>query len=130
LASPQPGTLNVLSTSGANGALRKLVSPGGLRADLFFRLNGITMPLPPLRRRPDDVLPLAEVFLERAARKLGKQPPRIGEEARRALTAPPRPGNVPELRNVIGRARGLCPAGRLGPGAPPLHDGGAEPAAP
>jgi DNA-binding NtrC family response regulator len=69
------------------------------------------------------VLPLAEVFLERAARKLGKPPPRLGAEARRALEAHPWPGNVRELRNVIERAVVLCRGEVLEPGDLLLHEG-------
>jgi transcriptional regulator with GAF, ATPase, and Fis domain len=109
LGSSTTRKVDVRFLSAANRDLRKLVASGGFRADLFFRLNGITMTLPPLRKRPEDVLPLAEVFLDRAARKLGKPPPRLGEDARKALGAHPWPGNVRELRNVIERAVVLCP---------------------
>jgi two-component system, NtrC family, response regulator AtoC len=108
LGSSSTRKVDVRFLSAANRDLRKLVASGGFRADLFFRLNGITMTLPPLRNRPDDVLPLAEVFLERAARKLRKPPPGLGDEAREALAKHPWPGNVRELRNVIERAVVLC----------------------
>ena len=108
LGSSSTRKVDVRFLSAANRDLRKLVASGGFRADLFFRLNGITMTLPPLRNRPDDVLPLAEVFLERAARKLRKPPPGLGDEAREALARHPWPGNVRELRNVIERAVVLC----------------------
>jgi len=121
--------VDVRFLSAANRDLRKLVAAGTFRADLFFRLNGITMTLPPLRRRPDDVLPLAEVFLERAARRLGRPPPRIGDDARRALAGHPWPGNVRELRNVIDRAVVLCPADTLRPEHLLLQEGEIEPAA-
>src|SRR5262249_31149228 len=78
---------------------------------------------------PEDVLPLAEVFLDRAARKLGKPPPRLGEEARRALGAHPWPGNVRELRNVIERAVVLCQGEVLTPEDLLLHEGEIEPSA-
>ena len=68
--SVKPRKVDVRFLSAANRDLRKLVADGQFRADLFFRLNGISMTLPPLRKRPEDVLPLAEVFLERVARKL------------------------------------------------------------
>ena len=108
LGSSTTRKVDVRFLSAANRDLRTLVAEGRFRADLFFRLNGITMTLPPLRKRPEDVLPLAEVFLERAARKLGKPSPRLGEEARRALEGHPWPGNVRELRNVVERAVVLC----------------------
>ena len=130
LGSSTTRKVDVRFLSAANRDLRKLVAAGKFRADLFFRLNGITMTLPPLRKRPEDVLPLAEVFLERAARKLGKPPPRLGEEARRALGAHPWPGNVRELRNVIERAVVLCREEMLRPEDLLLQDGEIEGAAP
>jgi two-component system, NtrC family, response regulator AtoC len=127
LGSSTTRKVDVRFISAANRDLRKLVSSGGFRADLFFRLNGITMTLPPLRKRPEDVLPLAEVFLERAARKLGKPPPRLGDDARKALTAHPWPGNVRELRNVIERAVVLGQGEALRPEHLLLHEGELEP---
>ena len=126
LGSSTTRKVDVRFLSAANRDLRKLVASGGFRADLFYRLNGITMTLPPLRSRPEDVLPLAEVFLERAARKLGKPSPRIGEDARRALTAHPWPGNVRELRNVIERAVVLAQGEVLRPDHLLLHEGELE----
>jgi two-component system response regulator AtoC len=113
LGSSSTRKVDVRFISAANRDLRKMVSTGAFRADLFFRLNGITMTLPPLRKRPDDVLPLAMQFVERAARKLGKPPPRLGEEAARAIAAHTWPGNVRELRNVIERAVVLCQTAEL-----------------
>jgi transcriptional regulator with GAF, ATPase, and Fis domain len=122
--------VDVRFLSAANRDLRKLVADGQFRADLFFRLNGISMTLPPLRKRPEDVLPLAEVFLERAARKLGKKAPRLGEEARKALGTHPWPGNVRELRNVIERAVVLCQREVLTAEDLLLHEGEIEAPAP
>ncbi len=129
LGSSTTRKVDVRFISAANRDLRKLVAEGRFRADLFFRLNGITMTLPPLRKRPEDVLPLAEVFLARSARKLGKPPPRLGEEARRALGGHPWPGNVRELRNVIERAVVLCQGEMLKPDDLLLHEGEIEAAA-
>jgi len=126
LGSSTTRKVDVRFISAANRDLRKLVASGGFRADLFFRLNGITMTLPPLRKRPEDVLPLAEVFLARSARKLGKPPPRLGEEARKALGAHPWPGNVRELRNVIERAVVLCQGESLKPEDLLIHEGEIE----
>ncbi len=123
LGSSSTRKVDVRFLSAANRDLRKLVASGGFRADLFFRLNGITMTLPPLRKRPDDVLPLAEVFLERVARKLGKPRPRLGDEARKALAAHPWPGNVRELRNVVERAVVLCQGEMLQAEDLLLHEG-------
>ncbi len=127
LGSSSTRKVDVRFLSAANRDLRKLVASGGFRANLFFRLNGITMTLPPLRKRPDDVLPLAEVFLERVARKLGKPPPRLGDEATKALEAHPWPGNVRELRNVVERAVVLCQGEVLRAEDLLLHEGELEP---
>ena len=126
LGSSTTRKVDVRFISAANRDLRKLVASGGFRADLFFRLNGITMTLPPLRKRPEDVLPLAEVFLARSARKLSKPAPRLGDEARKALDAHPWPGNVRELRNVIERAVVLCQGEILKPEDLLLHEGEIE----
>ena len=72
------------------------------------------------------MLPLAEVFLARSARKLAKPAPRLGEEARKALGAHPWPGNVRELRNVIERAVVLCPGETLTLEDLLLHEGEIE----
>jgi DNA-binding NtrC family response regulator len=130
LGSSTTRKVDVRFLSAANRDLRKLVADGQFRADLFFRLNGISMTLPPLRKRPEDVLPLAEVFLERAARKLGKKAPRLGEEARKALGAHPWPGNVRELRNVTERAVVLCQREVLTAEDLLLHEGEIEATAP
>jgi hypothetical protein len=124
LGSSATRKVDVRFISAANRDLRKLVASGGFRADLFFRLNGITMTLPPLRKRPEDVLPLAEVFLARSARKLAKPAPRLGEEARKALGSHPWPGNVRELRNVIERAGRPLSGRDPDAGGPPASRGG------
>ena len=74
------------------------------REDLYFRLARVTLRVPPLRERGNDVLLLAEHFLERAGREHGLPPRRLDPEAAGALLAHPWPGNVRELDNVIERA--------------------------
>jgi transcriptional regulator with GAF, ATPase, and Fis domain len=122
LGSASTRRVDVRFISAANRDLRKLVATGVFRADLFFRLNGITMTLPPLRRRADDILPLAMHFVDRVARKLGRPAPRLGKEAAGAIAAHSWPGNVRELRNVIERAVILCQTGELRPGDLLLHE--------
>jgi len=87
-----------------NRDLERGIASGDFREDLYFRLNVITIPLPPLRERPDDVEALALHFLEQFGDELGR--PRLGfsPEARARLLAHPWPGNVRELRNAIERA--------------------------
>lgn len=73
---------------------------GRFREDLFFRLNVLPIHIPPLRERPDDIMPLAEHFL----RKATTPPKRLGSGAAARLLAYPWPGNIRELRNAIERA--------------------------
>jgi two-component system response regulator AtoC len=80
------------------------VAEGAFRLDLFHRLDVFRIHLPPLRERPEDVLPLARFFLTELAARAGRAPPRLSPEAERRLLAHPFPGNVRELRNVIERA--------------------------
>jgi two-component system response regulator AtoC len=97
------------------------VSRGGFRRDLYFRLNGMTLTIPPLRERPADLPILARAFVSELARSRGarraEQRPAISEAAMEALRAHSWPGNVRELRNVIERALLLCD----GPALLPEH---------
>jgi DNA-binding NtrC family response regulator len=81
--------------------LAKLVAGGEFREDLYYRLNVIPIDLPPLRERPQDILPLANHFL--ALTCTDRQRPRLSEAAIARLQRAPWPGNVRELRNVIER---------------------------
>jgi DNA-binding NtrC family response regulator len=87
-----------------NKNLRQRVAEGKFRDDLFYRLNVFPLVLPPLRDRPDDIVPLTEYFLQRFAREMGKKPPRISPEAEHLLRTHRWLGNVRELQNVIERA--------------------------
>ncbi len=80
------------------------VAAGRLREDLFYRLAVIPLEMPPLRDRGDDVVLLAETFLERFAEQEGKTFDPLGEDVRTRLLASSWPGNVRELQNVVRRA--------------------------
>jgi len=80
------------------------VQVGRFREDLFYRLNVITINLPPLRDRPEDIEPLAYHFLRRFAGKMAKEITAISPEALTALQEYSWPGNVRELENVMERA--------------------------
>jgi two-component system NtrC family response regulator len=85
--------------------LASRVANGTFREDLFYRLNVVHLHVPPLRERPEDIVPLAQHFLAHAA-----QPPkRLTPAAQRILLAYPWPGNVRELKNVLERASILTP---------------------
>jgi two-component system, NtrC family, response regulator AtoC len=104
LGSVKPRRVDVRFIAATNRALEEEVESGLFRRDLLYRLNGFTVRLPPLRDRPLDVIPLAELFLERAARQMDCMPPRLSEDARAALLAHSWPGNVRELRNAVERS--------------------------
>ncbi len=88
--------------------LPKLVKSGKFREDLFYRLNVINIPLPPLRDRVDDVPLLAHHFLRRYAERLGKKVRSVSPEAVQLLSGYRWPGNVRELENAVERAVVLC----------------------
>jgi DNA-binding NtrC family response regulator len=87
-----------------NADLPRLVSDGQFREDLFFRLSVLTIPVPALRARPGDILPLADALLERGARVHGRMGVAFSDAVRKMLTLYSWPGNVRELRNAIERA--------------------------
>jgi Nif-specific regulatory protein len=86
-----------------NQNLAEMVRQKRFREDLFFRLNVVTLDLPPLRDRREDVLLLAEHFLQDFSRKARRKPPRLTADARRRLESHTWPGNVRELRNLMER---------------------------
>ncbi len=87
-----------------NVDLEKAVATGAFREDLFYRLNVISLELPPLRERAEDILPLAGSFLSFFARLNHRPWLEFSEGARQALQAHAWPGNVRELRNAVERA--------------------------
>lgn len=84
--------------------LGKLVAAGQFREDLFYRLNVVSLVPPPLRERGSDILRLAQHFLERSARKLGRGETALTSEALKAIENYSWPGNVREMENAIERA--------------------------
>ncbi|HTV01688.1 MAG TPA: sigma 54-interacting transcriptional regulator [Luteitalea sp.] len=84
--------------------LRRMVEAGTFRDDLFYRLHIFAIGLPPLRERPDDVLPLAEALLDDIGRQLGRRVGSLASTAAPALLGYAWPGNIRELRNVLERA--------------------------
>jgi two-component system response regulator AtoC len=86
-----------------------LVKSGQFRSDLFHRLNVFPIHLTPLRERPEDILPLADHFLEAYTAKSGRIFDDFSERAKSILVDYPYPGNVRELRNIVERTTILCP---------------------
>jgi transcriptional regulator with PAS, ATPase and Fis domain len=107
LGATQIEKVDVRVVAATNRDLEEQMSAGAFREDLYYRLNVIQLDLPPLRRRPDDIIPLAEHFLALAAAKTGHTV-RLGPDVPRTLLSYPWPGNVRELENVIERGLALC----------------------
>ena len=89
------------------------VARNTFREDLFYRINVIELQLPPLRERPEDILPLATHILARFARQTGRPQPALTEAALGSLLGYPFPGNVRELENILERAMTLSDATTL-----------------
>ncbi len=94
-----------------NRDLRVGLEDGSFRRDLYYRLGVFEIRIPPLRERPDDILPLAGSLLEEIGAELGRAAPGLSRDAREALLVHAWPGNVRELRNVLERASILCDGG-------------------
>lgn len=95
--------IDVRIIASTNKDLRYLINKGLFREDLFFRLNVITIDLPPLRERGDDIILLAHYFAHKFAKELDREPLEFTEKALEALRCYHWPGNVRELENVIKR---------------------------
>lgn len=102
-----------------NRELEEEIKRGAFRRDLFYRLNVIAVHLPPLRDRADDVLLLAESFLQRSAEQRGDAVKRLADDAAAVLQSYQWPGNVRELENALERAVILSPGTTIGVGALP-----------
>ena len=96
--------VDVRVVSATNRDLAQIISQGGFREDLYYRLNTFTIRIPPLRQRPEDVVPLAQHFLERYARELRKSIAGFSTRALELLKAHTFPGNIRELNNMVERA--------------------------
>jgi transcriptional regulator with PAS, ATPase and Fis domain len=96
--------VDVRVIAATNRDLRQAVQQGTFRDDLFYRLNVITITIPPLRERREDVPLLAHEFIDRLAVEVGKEVDEISEGALKILLDHPWPGNVRELENAIERA--------------------------
>jgi anaerobic nitric oxide reductase transcription regulator len=104
LGSDRVRKVDVRFIAATNRDLKAAVRNGQFRADLYHRLSVYPLPIPPLRDRRDDILPLAGRFLEVNRSRLGLRGLRLGRGAERALLDYAWPGNVRELEHVIGRA--------------------------
>jgi PAS domain S-box-containing protein len=100
--------VDVRIIAATNRDLSAAIDGGGLREDLFYRLNVFPLEVPPLRERTEDIPLLVRYFIERYARKAGKSIRRVNRRTLERLQSYPWPGNVRELQNVIERSVILC----------------------
>jgi DNA-binding NtrC family response regulator len=104
----KPRPIDVRFLAATNRDLEAEVVKGTFRRDLYFRLNTLTLPIPPLRERTDEIPALVETFIEDACREAGRTPPALTDEAMHYIQSYSWPGNIRELKNVIERALVLC----------------------
>jgi DNA-binding NtrC family response regulator len=113
--------VDVRIVAATNADLRRAVEEGRFREDLYYRLNVIAIPLPPLRQRKEDIPALVQHFIDKYAAENGKPVAAIGPDALQALMDYDWPGNVRELENVIERGVVLSTQGRIGRELIPDH---------
>ena len=103
--------VNVRVVAATNVDLRMLVKDGKFRSDLYYRLNAFQIDIPPLRERQEDILLLAERYMEKYSAIQGKKLRGFTDKAKRALLTYPWPGNIRELQNMVERGVILAPVG-------------------
>ncbi|HMI87589.1 MAG TPA: sigma-54 dependent transcriptional regulator [Polyangiaceae bacterium] len=107
--------VDVRIVSATNATLTDEVAAGRFREDLLYRLNTVEIALPPLRNRPEDIVPLGRYFLERLARRYGRTDLTFSEGALAKLRAHGWPGNIRELAHAIERGVLMAPEGSIEP---------------
>ena len=108
LGSVKPRRIDVRFIAATNRNLEAEVTRGAFRQDLYFRLNGITLTIPPLRERTGEIQPLADAFVRQICRDLGRTAPMIPSTIFGLLESYAWPGNIRELKNMMERAVLLC----------------------
>jgi transcriptional regulator with GAF, ATPase, and Fis domain len=109
----QPVKVDVRMVAATHRNLEQLITEGRFREDLYYRLNVVSVILPPLRERGDDIFELALFFLRRASERTGKRITQFDDQAIAALMQHAWPGNIRELENVIERAVVLADGDRI-----------------
>jgi two-component system, NtrC family, response regulator AtoC len=113
--------IDVRFVAATNRDLEAEVARGTFRQDLFFRLNGIALTIPPLRERQTEIRPLAEIFIARACAESGRTPLPLSPEASALLHRYSWPGNIRELKHMMERAVLLCQGDAIAPEHLPLE---------
>jgi two-component system nitrogen regulation response regulator NtrX len=107
-------TVDVRVIAATNKDLTEEIRTGRFREDLYFRLAVVPLRVPPLRERPEELIQLAEAFIQRISRKYGRPQRRLAPEARETLLRHDWPGNVRELKNLMERAVILARGAEIG----------------
>jgi two-component system response regulator HydG len=115
VGSETPVRVDVRVLAATHRDLPELVRQGRFREDLYYRMNVVTLTLPPLRARPQDIPLLIDHFLRELAERHGRGPVAVDPEAQRRLLAYDWPGNIRELQNVLERAMLLAEQDVIGP---------------
>ncbi|HSN93417.1 MAG TPA: sigma-54 dependent transcriptional regulator [Anaeromyxobacteraceae bacterium] len=100
--------VDVRFIAATNRDIQEAIEAGDFRQDLYYRLNVVTLALPPLARRRDDIPMLAHFFLKKHSERMGKKVESISEEAMQLLSGYAFPGNVRELENIVERGVALA----------------------
>jgi len=121
LGSTKSYKIDVRILCASNSDLRRLVKEGAFRSDLYYRLNVVRLEVPPLRRRKEDILPLAEYFLANQAAFYGEPPKVLSATTKKFLLNYSWPGNIRELANAIEHAYVLTTSREIQPAAMPFE---------
>ena len=113
LGETHPTHVNVRVVAATNAPLERLVAEGRFRDDLFYRLNVVRLPVPPLRERREEIPLLVRALAERLAREGQREPLRFSDDAMEYLTIHPWPGNIRELVNELRRLMALTEPGAV-----------------
>jgi two-component system, NtrC family, response regulator PilR len=113
VGSAEDHAVDIRIIAATNRNLEAMVAQKQFREDLYYRINVISIRMPPLRERRADVSLLATHFLRRYAEAMGKPMPVLSREALEAMETYPWPGNIRELENVVERALAIAPGPRI-----------------
>ncbi|MCW8998428.1 MAG: sigma 54-interacting transcriptional regulator, partial [Kangiellaceae bacterium] len=115
---------NVRVVSATNADLSNMISEGGFRQDLYYRLNTVELKVPSLAERRADIIPLAEYFLRRYCQKYNKPLPTLTNDAVKAMQAYDWPGNIRELSHLMERILFTCKDSLISSAQLNLNDSG------
>lgn len=117
-----PRDIDIRLICATNLNLPQMVAEGDFRQDLFYRINTVTIELPPLRKRPEDIPALVDMFVRKYASIYSKPEVKVSEEAIKRLSSQSWPGNIRQLEHTVEKALILSEGHSLGPQDFDLHD--------